>query len=352
MSFLADSELAALQRHAFSWDIRSGEAYLNSSAMGLNARPSQGASSRPHDTSGLFLYQQLDTSHDLLDFKQFCDFMDSRAKQAEALVEDLNAYRDIATQYPAFAYTTQAGEELVNNFGERFVMAMYGIDENMHKPRLQAHLFECGERPYKFTCGNVSRAIGHTEYGDTASIDAICGELKAFAEDWNELSQHEAFYREYPDSDAPIKIAFGSREAEIQTSEMALRFAAEISGRAGYLHRTMTFSEELMHSPIGDMTVRNVDGQLRNQLAAISVLSKNEYQHLGGHNSYMPAYALDGVSFVHLAKKYAYDMSEQDVKPVQNGRDMADMDAAYSDVVGSGLSDGPDVGGCDNSFPF
>lgn len=340
-----------LWERADDWALYAGDRYWSSSELRLNSYNKQG---RPNEA--LFMASKMDTQHDLLDFNHFVDFMSARAKQADALASDLQDYKAFSQEHPGFGYISQDGEWLISNYGERYVMAMYGVDEKAHHGRFTAQLNAKDEWPYEMTRMGVSQRACETRPGYTESIDELCENLKAFSSEWNDILAAEQAARAKSDK-ALIGVSFDGgdkREVEFFTKDMAVRYASEIAGRGAYFDRTCALHEYSPDAVLGHMMVKCDDAEIRDELAYISILTRNQFGEIGkpyGAPDKYQAYALDSRSIVakaehdmsqlsaemqaHVRDEFKLEPENQDKPEAGNtrpDRDVSDLDSACENI--------------------
>ena len=347
--------LDVLQARAASWEVGSGKAYLGSSAMGLNEKD---ASKQPET----MLESGMDTGHNLRNFDQFCDFMDSRSAQAKALLEDLKLYSELRDTYPDIDRYPE-GKQLLENYGARAVMALYGVDESRHKSEFADYAFESGESPYATTSRGFARILG-CESRD-AGLDDVIERLDKFASDWDFAASQEKFARDCEgtgfDSEPHSHIEYGSGEnLELFTPRMAQRYVAEVRGREAFFERCSgcEFSDEVLAKT--RMTAMSHDPYVGCLLDTTQSVVAGDFPKFGRRDSgfdstYTHAFAMDGESIVMMSQHACDDMVASNPKlhymldsPAchirssagvsSRGRSTGDLDAAYSDIFGQSSS--------------
>ena len=325
--------LERLESRAKAWDIHDGDMYFESSAMDLNK------CDQALPKKCLFMQKCMDTRHNLLDFAQFCDFMDSRARQAEALANDLRDYKAFASGCEGFNHTPE-GRSLLANFGERYIMAMYGADESRRQSRFEAHAYNRSERPYERCRASVEIMAGEVT---SATIDGTCfppaideleSDLRSFSDEWHKLFDTE--YKAFCDSDGkhPMEIGFEGGKgqmAQIYSDWMACRYVAEVAGRGLFYDRTCMAHEYAEDEVLGNLTVNSCPDLLAMYLNNVEWCCNNWHNQIGFGQDAGYACGLDGRKILKLV-----DSEFSSFGPVNTkSRDMSDISAACDDISSS-----------------
>lgn len=336
---LAEEALAGLQERAERWRVLSGQDYLASSARDLNHIPFGVL----NDNMSVNLFRnKLSTSHDIIDPAQFMDFMDSRSAQARALSEDLQGWREIAEQYPSFDKTIE-GADLLKNYGDRAVMALYGVDAHRNIALFWQHAFETGEMPYDTTAkGFMNQIAGETASGfdDFAGLERLVSRLEGFSDEWDRIASNE---RASCNAKPAVKVRIRTREYDIQEPDTAYRYAAEVLGKGRYFgYEGMRVADRMRFS--------SDDPYVSQFIGNISYLSKTKMGRRGLSDE---SFAMDSASICQVSKKLMrgivldLDGAEREAmlnspycdivvsKPDQkSARDMSDLNATYDNLVG------------------
>lgn len=333
MAFAAQDVLDDLTARAADWSVHGGRAYLASSDMGLMERPQR-------QDGRLFMSRHADTGHDLLDFAQFTDFMNARARQARALELDLATYASLAGEYPDFGRTTE-GAALSEGFGERFVMAMYGTDEARHRGRFERYLYDRDERPYEFTRMNVAAMANEAGPESDGGSGILAARLKRFASDWERVRSAEAVAEVR--GTRPTVLYFtgaNDRPVTISSPEMACRYAAEVFGRGRFFDRTRLPHEYSGNESVGSLKAACPDETFAMMMSRISVMCRNERGTLGVRGTGDQAYALDGLSVFRAASltddESCFEFGPMPERHAVPARDMSDLDGAYAGLEHGG----------------
>lgn len=211
------------------WDITDGyggDRYRRSSVMGLN---------RPVDDDGRTL---TGTVFDISDPGMFHDWMESRAAQANALLSDINRLSRIRAMSET-AMSDADMDYVSRNFGERAVMALYGVDESKFGKAFTKYEAASGERPYKETCAVVADRVS---VGDGDYMAGLKARLYSFAKDWRDVSAEEktraAICRE--DRTEPmcvVRVLGQDAVMPVYSADYLAMYMSEYNGHAGYFGR-------------------------------------------------------------------------------------------------------------------
>ena len=212
-----------------NWDITDGyggDRYRRSSVMGLN---------RPVDDDGRTL---TGTVFDISDPGMFHDWMESRAAQAGALLADMNRLLRIRAMSET-AMSASDMDYISRNFGERAVMALYGVDESKFGKAFTKYEAASGERPYKETCAVVADRVS---VGDGDYMAGLKARLYSFAKDWRDVSAEEttraAIGRE--DGIEPmcvVRVPGQDTVMLVYSADYLAMYMSEYNGHAGYFGR-------------------------------------------------------------------------------------------------------------------
>lgn len=224
-----------LLRSCRNWDIHGGERYLYSNRMGDNVRARQDEA----DTS------LTGTRADISGAAGFRAWMDSRAAQAKALSDDLALYNKLGGAKDG--NLSEAEVKLVaRNFGERAIMALYGVDESMYADRFKLYEDWFSERPYEETAENIGYLVESDSWG---SIEELKSRLDGFAKDWEQVSREEQARAAVAYTDGVVPVCLtrlpGSDTVQpVYSVEYLTTYLAEYNGHAGYFGRMRDTPEE------------------------------------------------------------------------------------------------------------
>ena len=217
------------------WDVMDGyggDKYRYSSTMGLN---------RPVDDDGHTL---TGTESDISDPGMFHDWMESRAAQANALLLDMGRLSRVhAVSKDAMSAADM--NYVSRNFGERGVMALYGVDESKFGKAFTKYEVVSGERPYEETCVSIANRVAA---GDGDYLAGLKARLYAFVKDWREVSAEEktraAICRE--DKTEPmcvVRVPGQDAVMPVYSADYLAMYMSEYNGHAGYFGRMRGVSD-------------------------------------------------------------------------------------------------------------
>lgn len=217
------------------WDVMDGyggDKYRYSSTMGLN---------RPVDDDGHTL---TGTESDISDPGMFHDWMESRAAQANALLLDMGRLSRVhAVSKDAMSAADM--NYVSRNFGERGVMALYGVDESKFGKAFTKYEVVSGERPYEETCVSIANRVAA---GDGDYLAGLKARLYAFVKDWREVSAEEktraAICRE--DKTEPmcvVRVPGQDAVMPVYSADYLAMHMSEYNGHAGYFGRMRGVSD-------------------------------------------------------------------------------------------------------------
>ena len=322
----AKSQLDQLEYRANNWDIHKGVFYMNSGKVGMNETRYVYGFGADHefDPAGFN-----DTRHELRKISDFVDWMDGRRIQADRLIMDMKKMEMIKQEFGR-ALDSKKVKSVQENFADRAVMALYGIDIKRHDEAMVSNDWDM----YASTgdIGQVVRDIRSGNFGDIKS------RLESFSSDWKSLRAVELAGRSDPKIN-PATVSFpGVADNRVFTQAMLDRYVAETAGRAAYkASETMcrTHSDcpvELPEVKSGGLDPR-ASAKILEFCGDLTSAAPNGIMH-------SKFAALDGAAMV--ARFESEQITTKQVERSKpRSRDTRDLDAACSSIESSA---GPSVG--------
>lgn len=314
-----------LRESCRGWAVGSGWDYMTSSPLGMNAPSAVTLSC---------------TAHDIGTYEHFDDWMCSRAAQAAALSVDIRALRG------AYMDGRLSRENLATfgrSFGERAVMALYGVDESVQGDKLSGCRTASGDRLYPET---VSGILGRVQSGDFDYLDKLAERLDAFNTGWMAAVAAERtgydFTREHNVGPvAEVHTMYGWTEGDgirLFSTDMLDRYVAEVNARLS-VHDALSGRKQdgpnmiIRDAPDGDPCRA---GEFEdNRAAFLKIMDFSSGKTPAG------LYVFDGQSVVRAAKDAAeaeLEAAKQAAAPgkTPSRRDTRDLDAACGRIYGAG----------------
>ena len=212
------SGIAALRESCRDWAVGEGPKYMESSEWNMNR------------SSGNTLSC---TAHDIGVYEYFRDWMSSRAAQAGALAEDIRTFQALNMEG---RMTRESMATFGRSFGERAVMALYGVDDKVQGDKFRGWTTAVGEKLYPETANDI---LGRVQSGDFEHLKALAARLDAFKDGWEAVNAAEwAAYdytrRNHVGPVASVHTAYGWTEGDsnlIFSTDMLNRYMAEVNTR-------------------------------------------------------------------------------------------------------------------------
>lgn len=211
------------------WDVTDGyggDKYRRSSVMGMNV---------PVNDDGRTL---TGTGFDISDSTQFWDWMESRSAQANALLMDMARLARVRGM-SRNAMSAADMNYVSRNFGERAVMALYGVDESKFGKVFTKHEVVSGERPYEETCFSIADRVASD---DMDYLSSLKSRLYSFVTDWRRVNTEEkvreAIGRE--DGIEPlcvVRVPGQDTVMPVYSADYLVMYMSEYNGHAGYFGR-------------------------------------------------------------------------------------------------------------------
>lgn len=312
------SDFGDLRARCRDWSVGTGDAYLASSKLRMNMRSG--------DTLSC-------TAHDIGVFDYFGDWMDSRALQAEALARDI---RDMQTVDSGTAISGQDLDGLGRNFGERAVMALYGVDLDMQRELLSQY----GERRGTPAYPDISDEIGRrVQARDFAYLEELAGRLDAFKSGWDSVKSAEAAGYDYTRKNhvgpvCSVSTMYGWTEGDTMrffSTEMLNRYIAEVNGRRCVRNELSGRHPDGQDPDIWitgapDRDQERVRQYGKNRPALDMILDVTNWPVAGGQCPY------DGAAIVETVERDVEERMRTAQVTAGVGRDTSDLDAACDDI--------------------
>lgn len=327
--------IAALRESCRDWAVGEGRKYMESSEWHMNRSSGNTLSCTAHDV-GVYEY--------------FRDWMSSRAAQAGALSEDIRTFQALRMEGQM---TRESMAAFGRSFGERAVMALYGVDEKAQGDRFHGWTTAAGDKLYPETANDI---LGRVQSGDSEHLEDLAARLDAFKAGWEAVNAAEWTAYDYTRKThvgpvAAVHTTYGWTEGAsnlIFSTDMLNRYMAEVNTRLcvrNAIDKRVPNSPDIIirHAPEGNPERIEQFENNRDVLYKIISFSSGKSPH--------GVCPFDGQALVQEAKVHvelereaeaakqreAAQAGSGDVKP--RSRETRDLDAACAGLSGGGEAD-------------